>query len=333
LSEKIDFVVTWVDGEDEQWLSEKSKYSATKNEDDGINRFRSWDNLRFWFRGVERFAPWVNRTHFVTCGQLPSWLNLNHPKLNIVKHEDYMPAECLPTFNSHAIEFYMHKIKDLSDNFVYFNDDTFIVSPVSPDSFFQNGKPCDMAVLNSFYPMEGVSQVIFNNIRLINEHFNKYDMVCSNLSNWINWRYGLKYCVKNAFQIIKNKKYFSAFADTHLGTAYTKLQFETVWDALGDIISETCRHKFRNKEDVNHFIIRYWRLVQGDFYPKRTAETFFMLINPEDCLSAADAIVSQKTDMLCLNDDVAKVEDYNKMITIINNAFSKILPEKSRFEI
>jgi len=333
LKEKIDFVVTWVDSEDALWLNEKSKYSTTENENNGQNRFRSWDNLRFWFRGVEKFAPWVNRIHFVTCGHLPPWLNLNHPQLHFVRHEDYMPAECLPTFNSNAIEFHLHKIEGLSDHFVYFNDDTFIISPVRRTSFFRDGKPCDMARLNSFCPREGVSQIIFNDLRVLNRYFNKRNVVHQKLSNWINWRYGWKAGIKTFWQIIQNKNFFSAIEDTHLPTAYTKSQFETVWNSIGDSIHETCQHKFRSKDDLSHFVIRYWRLAQGDFSPHKVSGIFFALLDQKNCLSAADAIMKQNIDMVCLNDDVRKTEDFNRMKTIINNAFNKILPGKSSFEI
>ena len=58
--EKIDFVITWVDGSDEKWLREKEYYkkkTATANEEHFENwnaskiRYRDWDTLRYWFRG------------------------------------------------------------------------------------------------------------------------------------------------------------------------------------------------------------------------------------------------------------------------------------------
>ena len=99
----IDFVLIWVDGNDPKWKKEYMKYAPTAQGDKGEIRFRDWENLRYWFRGVEKFAPWVNKIHFVTCGHIPNWLNLNAPKLNFVKHSDYIPASYLPTFNSHTI--------------------------------------------------------------------------------------------------------------------------------------------------------------------------------------------------------------------------------------
>ncbi len=97
--EQIDFIINWVDGVDPNWLAEKKKWECIENQtvsksDDSNSacRYRSNDELlRYWFRSVEKFAPWVNKIHFVTCGQKPCWLNESHPKLHMVNHEDYIP--------------------------------------------------------------------------------------------------------------------------------------------------------------------------------------------------------------------------------------------------
>ena len=64
--EPIDFVIIWVDGNDKEWRAEKDKYDdkpiSTSNSE---VRFRDWDNLQYWFRGVEKFAPWVRKIHFL----------------------------------------------------------------------------------------------------------------------------------------------------------------------------------------------------------------------------------------------------------------------------
>ena len=85
MREKIDFVIMWVDGSDPKWLAEKNKYSEKKvSIDDGINRYRDMNLLKYWFRGVEKYTPWVNKIYFVTWGHLPKWLDTSNPKLVIV---------------------------------------------------------------------------------------------------------------------------------------------------------------------------------------------------------------------------------------------------------
>ena len=74
----IDFVMLWVDDTDPEWRKQRNLYSG-KDEamvDNREARYRDWDTLKYWFRGVEKFAPWVNKIYFVTCGHLPEWLNV-----------------------------------------------------------------------------------------------------------------------------------------------------------------------------------------------------------------------------------------------------------------
>ena len=97
--------------------------------------------MKFWFRGVEKFAPWVRKIHFVTCGQKPEWLDENHPKINLVNHKNFIPEQFLPSYNSVVIERYLHKIPDVSEHFVYFNDDFYIINHLDKSRFFQNGLP------------------------------------------------------------------------------------------------------------------------------------------------------------------------------------------------
>ena len=136
---KIDFVIPWVDGSDPAWRKEKYKYMGIDEPDAGAERYREMGILKYWFRAVEAYAPWVNQIHFITWGHLPQWLNTECPKLHIVNHKDYIPEKYLPTFSSHPIELNIHRIPGLSEHFVYFNDDMFLNGPVKPEFFFQNG--------------------------------------------------------------------------------------------------------------------------------------------------------------------------------------------------
>ena len=139
---EIDFVITWVDGSDKAWLDEKKCYSPKADNDDSEERYRDWELLKYWFRGVEKFAPWVRKIHFITWGHVPQWLNTEHPKLHIVRHEDYIPKEYLPVFNCNVLEIYMHKIEGLSEQFVYFNDDVFLIEALRYVSLPAGGGKC-----------------------------------------------------------------------------------------------------------------------------------------------------------------------------------------------
>jgi len=69
------------------------------------------EQLKFSFRSVELYAPWVRHIYLITNGQVPTWLNLDHPKIKIIEHKDIFPDKNhLPTFSSPAIEINMHNI-------------------------------------------------------------------------------------------------------------------------------------------------------------------------------------------------------------------------------
>ena len=127
--------------------------------DDRDARYRDWETLRYWFRGVEKFAPWVNKIYFVTCGHVPSWLNLDADKLVHVKHSDYIPEEYLPTFSSHPIELNVNRIRGLSEHFVYFNDDTFLCRSIPKEIFYRDGKPVHQARLHAACGKAGKDRV------------------------------------------------------------------------------------------------------------------------------------------------------------------------------
>ncbi|KAG7159870.1 N-acetylglucosamine-1-phosphotransferase subunits alpha/beta-like [Homarus americanus] len=101
------------------------------------NRFEDNEELRYSLRSLEKYAPWVRRIFLVTNGQIPYWLNLDHPRLTIITHEEiFTNISHLPTFSSPAIESHIHKIPGLSEHFLYLNDDVMLGSVVWPEDFY-----------------------------------------------------------------------------------------------------------------------------------------------------------------------------------------------------
>src|SRR5699024_6779837 len=191
MQNKIDFILPWVDGNDKLWQYKKSKYENNDSTDKRTLRYRDWDNLQYWFRGVEKFAPWVNKVHFITWGHVPKWLNTDHSKINIVKHEDYIPAKYLPTFSSHTIELNLHRIKGLSEQFIYFNDDMFIINKINPIDFFETNLPKDIAVLrpNISNFRYSTSAIEANNMEIINTKYKKNKAIKRNFFKWFSFKY------------------------------------------------------------------------------------------------------------------------------------------------
>ena len=220
MNNKIDFVIAWVDGSDLEWLKEKDKFKPGTLADANASRFRDWNLMRYWFRGVEYFAPWVNNIYFLTWGHYPNWLNTRCNKIRIINHKDYIPAKYLPTFNSHTIELNMHRIEELSENFVYFNDDMFLIAPTEATDFFADGLPKDSAVLSVHCNQRSIieSHIPVEIAGVINDHFNMKEVINSNKTGWFNLMYGLPLLIRSA--VLLPSPRFPGFWQHHLPTSF-----------------------------------------------------------------------------------------------------------------
>ena len=175
----IDIIVPWVDGNDPVWQAQRAAYqqgstNAPASDATAAYRFRDWDLMRYWFRAIDAFAPWVRRVFFVTCGQTPQWLDTSNPRLVCVDHRDYIPEEYLPTFDSNVIELFYNRIPDLAEHFVLFNDDMFLVAPTLANDFFKDGLPKDDAILGIIYTADSYDvfeHTMLSNSAVINRHF------------------------------------------------------------------------------------------------------------------------------------------------------------------
>lgn len=341
---KIDFVIPWVDGSDSAWRAEKNlwaqKISGETAVDDSESRYRDWDNLRYWFRSVEKFAPWVNRVFFVTNGQKPEWLNTEHPKLRFVKHSDYIPEKYLPTFSSHVIEINLHRIEDLSEQFVYFNDDTFLLREIRPEIFFQGDLPVLPAALTPICPFSTSSpllgHVYFNMYAAVNRNFKMRRSLQANKRKWFSLRNcGMKLYIGNLFFSRYNE--FVGFKREHMPCPILKETMRKVWEAEPALMDTTSGNRFRTGDDVNQYIFRYWDLAAGNFVPRKfdvIGKCIHLRDREDDQLAAScRAIMEQKSDMICVNDAYDAFEEFEKGRDAINEALRTVLKERSAFEL
>ena len=137
----IDAVYTWVDDSDPDWRDRKDYYARTaggalSSTARHSTRFHNRDELRYSLRSVDKYAPFIRNIYIVSDGQTPDWLNTDNPRISVVPHRQIFPADALPTFNSHAIEARLHHIPNLSEHYIYLNDDVFFGKPASPLDFF-----------------------------------------------------------------------------------------------------------------------------------------------------------------------------------------------------
>lgn len=327
-NKQIDIVVTWVDFFDPKWQKDYLKYVNDDKANDKFvgakTRYCPQDTFKYFFRGIEKFAPWFNKIYFVTYGHVPAWLNTSYEKLVIVKHSDFIPPQYLPTFNSNTILLNLHKIKDLSENFILFNDDMYLSNFCKETDFFKNGLPCDMAILNPIVApdFDPFWDMMLNDICVINRNFSKTKVIKNNILKWFSLKYGLKNNFRNFAGLFYKK--FYGFYDCHLPNPHLKSIFSEIWNKEYDVCDKTCSNKFRTGDDITEWTMKYWQLAEGKFQPYSKHKSGIYVSLRGDSYKNLIKL-KKRYKMVCINDDKEKMDD-------VVNYFNSFLPEKSAFE-
>lgn len=336
MNSPIDIVLPWVDDHDPAWqqeLQESIRKYPRETGADSHTRFESWDNLRYWFRAVEKFMPWVRRIVLITWGHVPEFLQTDHRRILMVRHGDYIPAEYLPTYNSNVIELNVHRIEELAENFILFNDDTFPLAPVDESYYFQNNLPCDEAVEGIIVPKEegAVAHMArytqINNLMVINRHFEKRKMQEEHREKWYTPVYG------KLLERTESLSYWNTLGgihDPHMANALKKSTLEKLWQLEPQVLDKSSRNHFRAHTDVTQYLVRYWQLCTGEFVPRRT-EGQMCLIDMSNYLKYAEGISRGAYPMVSLNESCTP-EEFQVIKGAINKALESLLPEKSSFE-
>lgn len=332
MDNKIDIVILWVNDRDENWREKKDFWEKELNiYRDEPERYRDWNNLQYLFRGIEKFAPWANHIYLVTDNQKPEWLNIAHEKISIIDHKDIMPNESLPTFNSQAIELCLHNIEGLSEFFLYFNDDIFIIDHVNPDDFFIDGKPKLLASLDVIIPKkdEPIYRIMYNNTSIINDSFDKKRTLKNNIFNWLNFKYGREN-IRTFLNLFWSQ--FPGFFQPHSVGVFRKSTFKEVWAKYPKELRKTVESRFRREDNYNQWLIRDWQLASNNFVPQsRSFSKNYSIKSKTIADSCAAHIKNQKSKLVCVNDN-EYLEDFDYARNTINQSLQYLLPDKSQFE-
>jgi hypothetical protein len=317
----IDVVFTWVDADDANFIKEKAvyqskaidKYRMKKDEIFDIARFISRDELKYALRSIELYAQWVNHIYIITNGQIPKWLNTENTKITIVRHEDILDPVYLPTFNSHVIESSIHKIKGLSEHYIYFNDDVMLTRAIEPEYFFSNS---------------GLAKVFITNKKLPDTPVNMHDTP----TQWAE---------KNARQLLFAQNMYNTdaiFAHTfHPQLKSINQVMEIIWNKEYHI----CRsNKFRHITDIfiTGFLHHHYAILTGKAIAAKTIYIYFNIRNPLSEMIYKSILARKNTDLapysICLNDHKFNKKlifvDYEKKLT---NFLEKYFPYPSIFEL
>ncbi|MBJ7687545.1 capsule biosynthesis protein CapG [Weissella confusa] len=324
IEEKIDVVIPWVDGSDPIWNKKKNEYLSGNDESvdemKSNNRFDDYGTLKYLFRSIEMYMPWVNNVFLVTDHQVPKWLDV--ARVKVVDHTEFIDGE-LPTFNSNVIVTSVYKISELSENFILMNDDLVLWNRNLPEDYFINELPVDVLVENSVVPFQdGFFHISQNGTALVNKIFNKREVMKNNFRKFFNLKYGF-----NQVRTLLSIPYggFVGFYNPHLALAYRKSDFKN-FEKIGMLeLRNTWSNRFREPSDINDWAVRYYRNVKGDFVPGKLNGLYLTVGDFKKTVK-----VGPKVKMLVINDDGVRDEEIlHNLEKILNDKFF----EKSKYEL
>lgn len=296
---KIDYVFPYVDNNDKEWQNIHNIYKGPcKGESNTINRYRSWDNLIYVFRGIEKNLPFINKVHFIVMqdSQVPKWINREN--VHIVYHKDYIPEKFLPTFNSCTLELFMNNIPELSEYYLYGNDDTFPILELYPNELYENG-----------YPRIRMSEYNLNyHTRIEDESFNRQ---CEN-----------SYLISTQEFADIHKTYRPA----HTIIPIIKTSGLHLWK-LYDTEFENSISMFREHKNINQYIYTNYKYAESN-YKFTHISNMCKYLNMKNIQNVVDEIKSQKSKILCINDAVLTAP-FEFAKEHINNALSSVLKNNS----
>lgn len=147
----IDAVISWVDGDDPIYQKKLNdfciEHKINKKSNIEPTRIYQSNEIYYCLSSLCRFAPWLRNIYLVTNQQIPKAIAMLEDKtftkkIKIIDQNDLLKKYDItsPVFNSLSIEWLIASIDGLSEQFIYLNDDFFIIREVKPNDFFKNNQ-------------------------------------------------------------------------------------------------------------------------------------------------------------------------------------------------
>lgn len=310
----LDIVYTYVNTTDKKWINKVIKYKPTYGNKLNKERFNFYGEIFFSLKTVEKYMPWVNKIYIVHDNQEfdLGFLSENfRKKIVFVDHREIIPNKYLPVFNSMLIEMFISEIPNLTDYFIYMNDDVFIGNDIYQSFFFHpDGVFKHFLIdLKKEYNLDRLEEEP-HLIRLINVHnivkkvFNKNKYYRHSHAMWPLHKYSLKL----VFKLFKNK--FKKMLKTQRFRTYNEDTYEFL--TLSTIVSEEL--KLVRKSNIMNKIFIIQKPLNNDIYKSimRKRPSVFV-INKLDKTQEKIWILIQNKYLINDND-----KKYDKLIKYIN---------------
>ena len=267
--EKIDAVITWVDGSEPDYQRKLKEYLTDNNT--LKKQYFQANEINLCVASIVKYAPFIRKIFIVTDKQRPNLDSIKHivtlDKVEIIDHEEIFREnkDCLPTFNIRSIDALLFKIKNLSDKFIYFNDDMFLVKETSQEDWFINNK----AVLTGVWAKTYNKQVI----KTISHRIKKF----------LNVRPSFNAAQSKAANIVGfHDKYFKSY---HCGRPQIKSVIKNFYDTNPERLTNQIRHKFRDGRQYMPYSLCWHLLIKKNLYVESSTNKL-VEINKSKILSA-----------------------------------------------
>jgi hypothetical protein len=243
--------------------------------------------------------PFIRKVHLVVSSQsqVPEWVDRN--EVDVVLHSDIIPAEHLPTFNSNTIELHMFNIKDLDEEFLYFNDDIFPMLPMRAEDFFQEGRG-----------IIGMSRHLLS--------MDMFKKICRNSDRAARKALGMR--PKCCF-----------LRPQHICAPMFRSECRMAYEAVKEDILATLS-RTRRAENITQYLFTDFAYLKGRIINRRQPSKHFSMAvaSPEKIESYLRA---PERALVCINDVQLGDKQYRAMHDMLHRVFEDIFPEKSKFEI
>ena len=293
----IDLVFPYVTADDETWQKQykiaMDKNSGLDSWKAGIERFRDPGTLKYFFRAIQEFLPWIRQVHMIVAyeSQVPNWINREH--VHIITHDQFIPNNLLPTFNSTCIEMFLGKLPDVSESFIYTNDDCIFTRPLSQQFFFEKAKPVYQVNMRDYKKSAPGDRT----------RLNCYN-VCLN--------------VKQSNRVVTTQHGPIPYRKSWINKCYNKHTRE---------ILESCT-QFRDEKNLNQYFFALFQMMECEI--ENDKKEYKSIIINEKSVANLQKLDFDRYDELCLNDsNEATPEMWSKVIKKLDN----LLPKKSKFEV
>ncbi|MGO1944423.1 MAG: stealth conserved region 3 domain-containing protein [Ancrocorticia sp.] len=314
ITDPIDVVYTWVDGDDPVWQRRKNEAlghtdTAELNSTSvNVSRYVSRDELMYSLRSIELYANWVRNIYIVTDHQTPSWLDTSNPRIKVVNHEDiFADAGVLPVFNSHAIESQLHHIPGLSNKFLYLNDDVFFGRLVQPGDFFHSAR------IGKYFPSKA----------------------CLDVAPASSRDLPVLSAAKNARQLIADE--FGVTITNKFKHTPIALQRDVLYEMeerFPELFSEVAASKFRHPSDysIASGLYHFYAFATGRSVPGSISYGYQDISKENLPLFLARVVARNPYAVFCLNDTDSTPEQLASLASQITQSMDQCYPFKSSFE-